>query len=48
MVQTTEESQGRAKEEMVAAVTDLTDYLESRNSPFLEALDKEEEHGEVS
>lgn len=48
MVQTTEESQGRAKEEMVAAVTDLTDYLESRNSPFLEALDKEEEHGEAS
>jgi len=51
MVQTAEESQGRAKEEMVAAVTDLTDYLEKRDSPFLKALDlkaldKEGKYGE--
>jgi len=48
MVQTAEESQGEAKEGMVAVVTELTDYLERRNSPFLKALDKEEEHGKVS
>lgn len=46
MVQTAEESQGKAKEEMVAAVTELTDYLERRSSPFLKALYKEEKNGE--
>ncbi len=43
MVQTTEQAQGEAKEQMAAAVTELTDYLERRNSPFLKKLDKGEE-----
>jgi len=43
MVQTAEGAQGEAKEEMVGAITELTDYLERRNSPFLKALDKEGE-----
>ncbi|GAH59715.1 unnamed protein product, partial [marine sediment metagenome] len=38
MVETAEHAQGIAKEEMVAAVTELTDYLEKRNSPFLKKL----------
>ncbi len=42
MVETAEQAQGEAKEQMVAAVTELTDYLERRNSPFLKELDKEE------
>ena len=42
MVQTTESATGKAKEEMAEAVTELTDYLERRNSPFLKELDKEE------
>ena len=41
MVQTAEKAQGRAKEEMVAAISLLTDYLERRKSPFLKALDRE-------
>jgi len=40
MVETAEQAQGEAKEEMVAAVTELTDYLERRNSPFLKKLDE--------
>jgi len=44
MVQTAEKAQGKAKEEMVGAITELTEYLERRNSPFLKALDKEESH----
>jgi len=43
MVETAEQAQGEAKEEMVAAVTELTDYLEKRDSPFLKKLDKGEE-----
>lgn len=42
MVQTAEEAKGQAKEEMVEAVTELIDYLERQNSPFLKELDKEE------
>ncbi|GAI69723.1 unnamed protein product [marine sediment metagenome] len=42
MVKTAEQAQGEAKEEMVAAVSELTEYLERRNSPFLKELDKEE------
>ena len=42
MVETAEQAQGEAKEEMVAAVTDLTDYLERRDSPLLKELDKGE------
>ncbi len=42
MVQTAEQTQGEAKEQMVAVVTELTEYLERRNSPFLKELDKEE------
>lgn len=42
MVETAERAQGKAKEEMAGAITELTDYLERRNSPFLKALDKEE------
>jgi len=41
MVETAEKAQGKAKEEMVGAISELTDYLERRNSPFLKALDKE-------
>ncbi|GAI66702.1 unnamed protein product [marine sediment metagenome] len=42
MVETAEQAQGEAKEQMVAAVTELTEYLERRNSLFLKELDKEE------
>ena len=42
MVETAEQAQGEAKEQMVAAVTELTDYLQRRDSPFLKELDKEE------
>ena len=42
MVETAEQAQGEAKEQMVAAVSELTGYLEGRNSPFLKELDKEE------
>ena len=42
MVETAEQAQGEAKEQMVATVSELTDYLEKRNSPFLKELDKEE------
>ncbi|GAI99952.1 unnamed protein product, partial [marine sediment metagenome] len=48
MVETAEQAQGEAKEEMVAAVTELTDYLERRKSPLLEELDKEEAKVETS
>jgi len=41
MVKTAEQAQGEAQVEMVAAVTELTDYLERRNSPFLKELEKE-------
>jgi len=41
MVETAEKAQGKAKEEMVGAISELTDYLERRNSPFLKALDKD-------
>ena len=47
MVETAEQAQGEAKEQMVAAVTELTDYLERRNSPFLKEMDKGQE-GEVN
>ena len=43
MVQTTEQAQGEAKEKMAAAVSELTEYLQRRDSPFLKELDKEEE-----
>ncbi|MBA7703377.1 hypothetical protein ES703_112162 [subsurface metagenome] len=43
MVETAEHAQGEAKEKMVAAVTELTEYLERRNSPFLKELDKDKE-----
>ena len=46
MVQTAEKARGKAKEEMAGAITDLTDYLERRNSPFLKALDREVENGQ--
>jgi len=41
MVETAEGAKGEAKEKMVAAVTELTDYLERRDSPFLKEMDKE-------
>lgn len=43
MVQTTEHAQGEAKEKMETAVSELTEYLQRRDSPFLKELDKEEE-----
>jgi len=42
MVETAEKAQGKAKEEMTAAITELTEYLERKDSPFLKALDKDE------
>jgi len=48
MIETAEQAEGKAKEEMTAAVTELTDYLERRNSPLLEELDKEEAEVETS
>jgi hypothetical protein len=44
MVQTAEKAEGKAKQEMAGAITELTEYLESRNSPLLKAIDKEESH----
>jgi len=43
MVETAEQAQGEAKEKLVAAVSELTDYLERRNSPFLKKLGEGEE-----
>jgi len=43
MVDAAEHAQGEAQEQMVAAVTELTDYLGKRNSPFLKELDKDKE-----
>ncbi|MBA7552071.1 hypothetical protein ES705_44624 [subsurface metagenome] len=43
IVETAEHAQGEAKEQMVAAIIELTDYLERRNSPLLKELDKDEE-----
>ncbi len=40
MVETAEQAQGEAKEQMAAAVTELTEYLERRGSPMLKELDK--------
>ncbi|GAH74323.1 unnamed protein product, partial [marine sediment metagenome] len=48
MIETAEQAEGKPKEEMTAAVTELTDYLERRNSPLLEELDKEEAEVETS
>lgn len=44
MVQTAEKAQGKAKQEMAGAITELTEYLDRRNSPLLKAIDKEESH----
>jgi len=41
MVETAENARGEAREKMEAAVTELTDYLERKDSPFLKELDKE-------
>ena len=41
MVQTAEKAEGEAKQEMLGAITELTEYLERRDSPLLKALDKE-------
>jgi len=43
MVEVAEGAQGEAKEKMTASVTELTDYLERRDSPFLKEIDKGEE-----
>ena len=43
MVKTAEQAQGEAKEKMTAAVSELPDYLQRRDSPFLKELDKKEE-----
>ena len=43
MIETAEHAEGEAKEKMVAAVSELTEYLERRNSPFLKKLDKDKE-----
>ncbi|MBA7577856.1 hypothetical protein ES708_19711 [subsurface metagenome] len=43
MVETAEQAQGEAQEQIVAAVTELTEYLERRNSPLLKKLNEGEE-----
>jgi len=43
MVQTAENAQGKAKEEMLGAIAELSDYLQKKDSPFLKALDNKEE-----
>ena len=43
MIQTAEQAKGEAQEKMEAAVGELTEYLQRRDSPFLKELDKEEE-----
>ena len=48
MVETAEKAQGKAKNEMVGAIAELGDYLTRRNSPFLKALDKDEDDAKVS
>ena len=48
MVQTAEKAEGKAKEEMVGAITELTEYLERRNSPLLKSLDKEEDNAQAT
>lgn len=45
MIQTAENAEGNAKEEMAATVTELTDYLERRGSEILKKLDKEQTSG---
>ncbi|MBA7696187.1 hypothetical protein ES703_104830 [subsurface metagenome] len=42
MVQTAEAATGQAQADMVGAVTELTDYLERRKSPFLKKLEEGE------
>ena len=42
MVETAESATGEAREKMTAAVTELTDYLERKDSAFLKELDQEE------
>lgn len=39
MIATAEKAQGSAKEEMTAALSELTEYLEGKNSPFMQALE---------
>jgi len=41
MIETAEKAQGSAKEEMTATLTELTDYLEGKDSPFLKELEEE-------
>ncbi len=48
MVETAEKAQGKAKEEMAGAITELTEYLERRNSPLLKTLDKEEANAKAT
>ena len=47
MIETAEKAQGSAKEEMSETLTELTDYLERKDSPFLEELEKESEAANV-
>jgi len=48
MIEAAEKAQGKAKEEMTAAIAELTEYLERRNSPLLKVLDKEENHAQTT
>jgi len=48
MIEAAEKAQGEAKEEMTAAIAELTEYLERRNSPLLKTLDKEENHAQTT
>ena len=48
MVETAEKARGQAKEEMARAITELTEYLERRNSPFLKVLDREVDNAQTT
>ena len=40
MVEASEQAEGEARERMVAALSELSEYLEKRNSPFLKELEE--------
>lgn len=48
MIKTAEQTEGEPKKQMVAALGDLTNYLEKRDSPWLKELDKEVNNGKTT
>jgi len=41
MIETAEQAEGEPKEKMTAAISELTDYLERKQSPWLKEIDRE-------